>query len=704
MLLNRLRNFRDFAFAGLALVVSCAPGLAQNARSAFVRVSQIGYEAGHAPFRAYLMTTSPQIGTTFRVVNAKGDTVSQAGVGQRLGSWSNSDRLTYQVFALDFDAPGGDSYSISVSGPPSARSPVFPVDSPGRLYSGLLLNTRFFYETERDGPDYRPNALRSAPGHLNDAHAAVYLTPPLDDNDLIATTDKPLTSTGAVIDAAGGWWDAGDYMKYVETISYTVALLEIGIRDFPGQMGSEAPADPPAPPAAISYAGHEVGSPASSDFTNEAEFGLRFLLKMWDDRTRTLYYQVGNSQDWVNFPYLSDYDIWRLPQADDNWDGCSVSAKFICNRPAFVAGLAGSKISPNLAGRLAADFAVCYVLNRSAKPNVADRCLKNAEDIYELADTSLADPANSVGAGTCKPGCLLTIIPFDGYPETVWDDDMELGATELYFALRLARERSALPPALLHSNPMHYLGQAAHFAHNYVSRIYDTGNADTLNLYDVSGLAHFELYRALHLAGNPSGLAISEAGIREQLLKQVGAAVSQAKSDAWGFGAPWTGDTVSHGAGVSVMASEAYFLTGNHDYDVYAQRWMANILGADPWGSSFIVGDGSATFPNCIQHQVANLAGALNGTSGGTPVLWGAVSEGPASGATSGLLDGMIPCPANGIDSFKRFNGNDGAFQPAQVSVYEDNVQSYSTTEPAIDLTSTSFLMWSWRLAGRPSD
>ena len=49
----------------------------------------------------------------------------------------------------------------------------------------------------------------------------------------------------------------------------------------------------------------------------------------------------------------------------------------------------------------------------------------------------------------------------------------------------------------------------------------------------------------------------------------------------------------------------------------------------------------------------------------------------------------MIACPANGVDSFAIFNGN-GA-------VYQDNVQSYSTTEPAIDLTATSFLMWSWR-------
>ncbi len=241
MLSNRFYRFRDLALAGLALIASCAPGLAENGRSAFVRVSQIGYEAGHAPFRAYLMTTAPQNGTRFRVLDAKGSTAFQADVGPHLGSWSNSERLIYQVFALDFDVPGCDTYTISVSGPQSARSPAFPVDSPGRLYSGLLLNTKFFYETERDGPNYRPNALRSAPGHLNDSHATVYLTPPLDDNDLIATTGKPLAANGAVIDAAGGWWDAGDYMKYVETISYTVALQEIGIRDFPGQMGSEAP-------------------------------------------------------------------------------------------------------------------------------------------------------------------------------------------------------------------------------------------------------------------------------------------------------------------------------------------------------------------------------------------------------------------------------------------------------------------------------
>jgi hypothetical protein len=62
----------------------------------------------------------------------------------------------------------------------------------------------------------------------------------------------------------------------------------------------------------------------------------------------------------------------------------------------------------------------------------------------------------------------------------------------------------------------------------------------------------------------------------------------------------------------------------------------------------------------------------------------------------------MNRCPKNGVDTFKIFNGNDGKYSRSKEAVYRDNVQSYSTTEPGIDLTSTSFLMWSWRMAGSP--
>ena len=36
--------------------------------------------------------------------------------------------------------------------------------------------------------------------------------------------------------------------------------------------------------------------------------------------------------------------------------------------------------------------------------------------------------------------------------------------------------------------------------------------------------------------------------------------------------------------------------------------------------------------------------------------------------------------------------------------MYKDNVEFYSTVEPAIDLTAPSFLMLAWRIAGQPAD
>jgi endoglucanase len=717
-------------FLGL---LACAPRLL--AEPAYVRVNQAGYEAGSAPFRAYLMSPVAETGATFQVINSKGETVHSGRIGASalLGTWGHSEKVTYNVYALDFDVPGGDLYTIKVSGPKAVTSPAFAVDSSETLYSGLLLNTLFFYETQRDGAHFIPNALRNAPGHLKDWNAHVYNAPALDSNDFIDNVPPtpPLVSAGLPnIDAGGGWWDAGDYEKYVETVSYTAALMQIGIRDFPNQMGADAPVNPPAPPGSISYAGNSgAGAPASSDFSEEAKFGVDWLMKMWDDKTKTLYYQVDNTQDWDYYgegdpssaagncggtydsPYclITEYDIWTLPQAADHfWQSgdpraCDpLTTFYICNRPVYVAGPAGSPISPNLAGRLAADFALCYQLHRVSHPSLANQCLTDAEDVFALADTSYPDPAPAKYGGTCG-NCLLTIAPFDGYPENVWDDDMELGATELYFALQSAGGAKNLPAGLPHTNAMDYLQAAATFAHNYITRIYDNGFTDTLNLYDVSGLAHFELYRALEMAGNPRGLAVSQARIRAQFLRQVADAITQAGTDAWGFGYGWSyGDSTSHGAGLSVMASEAAYLAHTKRYDTYAQRWLGNILGANAWGSSFIVGDGS-TFPNCIQHQVANLAGALDGTSGGTPILWGAASEGPGGSATSGVVDGMILCPANGVDTFKKFNGSDGVFGASQLAVYQDNMQSYSTTEPGIDLTATSFLMWSWRLARHPS-
>lgn len=638
---NSVRSVPAFLVV-LALATFLWPSAA-TAQSSFVRVHQTGYVA-NAPKRAYLMSSASSSGASFSVLNSNGSPVYSAAIGASQGSWGG---FTH-VYALDFDtvtSPG--IYTVSVIGSISSTSPSFSIDTGENLYSTLLENTLYFYENERDGANFITTPLRTAAGHLNDEKAKVYFTPTFNKKD----NAGPLTPTGAVIDASGGWWDAGDYMKFVETHSYVVALMLVGARDFPNQMGA--------------------GS-MTSNFTSEAKFGLDWLQKMWDDSSKTFYYQVAVASGGHN--YVGDHDIWRLPQVDDTYQNCISPYEYICNRPVFqnAAGGAGASISPNLAGRLAASLAECYQVFKTSNPSYADQCLLSAEHIFDLANTS--------------PGTLLTTGPHDFYPETEWRDDLEFGATELYFAL----QPGSLPPGLLHTDPLFYLTAAANWAHAYITGPNDA--ADTLNLYDVTGLAHFELYRAISLAGNPTGLAVTQAALLADLKKQLDKAVTQAGKDPFGFGFPWNVyDTTSHGFGLVVMAHEYDNLTSGTTYAAYASRWLANVLGTNAWGTSLVVDDGS-TFPLCMQHQVTNL---IPSPPNGPPFLKGAVVEGPNSFAARGTLANMVACPPNGVDQFSQFNGN-GA-------VYEDNVQSYSTVEPAIDLTASSFLAFSWVISGAPS-
>jgi endoglucanase len=627
--------------AAAALCIAAAP--ASGAPEGFVRVDQLGYPST-AHKRAYLMTSAVDGGASYALRRVSdGATVFTGTVGASLGAWSSG--FPY-VYALDFDslnAPG--TYLIQVTGAVPASSPAFTLDSAANLYAAPLANSLAFYRAERDGPQFIPSPLRTAAAHLNDASAATYLTPKVRAD---GSFKGDLSALGSHIDASGGWWDAGDYLKFVQTTSYAVDLLLTGVRDFPAQMGATA---------------------GGSDFTAEARFGLEWLLRMWDDPTRTLYYQVGIGSG--NAATAGDHDIWRLAQADDSYGGSDPLYRYIRNRPVFRAAPAGSPISPNLAGRDAAAFALGYQVYRHSDPSFAERCLIAAEHIFDLANVH---PKRH----------LLTALPFGFYPERQWRDDLELGATELANALA----EGPLPGGLPRSSPTYYLSAAASWAHAYIKK--SRASSDPLNLYDVSGLAHYELYRAITRAGSPPGLAVTPAQLLDNLRAQLDAAVAQSSRDPFGFGFPWnTADTASHGAGLSVMASEYDQLSGSSAYAAWSGRWLANVLGANAWGSSFIIGDGW-TFPRCPQHQVANLAGSLDGSA---PVLAGAVVEGPNEAASAGVLEGMRPCPGDGLDRFAAFNGQ---------AVFKDDVQSFATVEPAIDLTASSPLALAWQITSPP--
>jgi endoglucanase len=139
------------------------------------------------------------------------------------------------------------------------------------------------------------------------------------------------------------------------------------------------------------------------------------------------------------------------------------------------------------------------------------------------------------------------------------------------------------------------------------------------------------------------------------------------------------------------MASELVELTGKDTYADWSGRWLANVLGANAWGVSLVVGSGT-TFPHCIHHQVANILGSLDGSP---PVLKGAVVEGPNGELfADGLQDGMRNCPPDDSDPFGQFDSKQAKFR--------DDVESFSTIEPAVDLSALSPLAFARQAAELP--
>ncbi|WP_350276538.1 glycoside hydrolase family 9 protein [Kribbella sp. HUAS MG21] len=577
--------------AGLVSGLVVGPlGAAEAAGGGVVRVNQLGYGAfdGKA---AYVMTRDAATGVRFQVVDRHGRRVLTGPIGADAGEWNATYRHVYQLDLSTLKTPG--SYRLEVPGAAAADFEVRA--SSARLRTGAKDKAVGFFTAQRDT------------AHHNDRAASVYETPEFAGPDTDQTVGE-LRQLGGPVDVSGGWYDAGDYLKFTHIAAYSDSLLWASARDR-----------------------------RDRTVLAEARHGLDWLDRMWDERTRTLYIQVGVGTGNVEGTFIGDHDIWRLPGVDDNLT--DPSERHLRNRPVFRAAVPGQPISPNLAGRTAAAFA----LAAQVEPNraTARRHLETAAQIFAQAKTE-------------NVGQLVTSLPFAFYPETAWRDDLELGATELALAARRLGDRRAGA----------WLRRAGHWATQYLEH---EAGGDTLNLYDVSALAHADLIRA---ASADRPLVRRLAGdLRAQL--EIGAA--RAKGDPFRAGAQYDNfDAVPHAFGLAATARLYRQTTGDRRYDDFGQQQLDWTFGANPWGVSFMIGVGR-TAERCPHHQIANITGRE---------LTGAVVNGPNSAGLfeEGLgdhLDGMNPCPADGVDRYAEFTGRG--------SRYVDDVRSWQASEPADD-------------------
>lgn len=182
------------------------------------------------------------------------------------------------------------------------------------------------------------------------------------------------------LDLSGGWYDAGDHVKFGLPMAYSVTMLDWGL---------------------IQYQQDYVNSGQYQYLLNNIRWATDYFLKA-NPSPNVLYGQVGD------------------PNADHNFWGPAEVMQDIMNRPSYAitASCAGS----DLAGETAAALASASIIFKASNPTYASTLLTHAENLYTFADTYRGIYSN----------CITAAQGF--YTSSGYNDELVWGAIWLYEA------------------------------------------------------------------------------------------------------------------------------------------------------------------------------------------------------------------------------------------------------------------------------
>ena len=197
------------------------------------------------------------LGENFQILNEQGEVVFE---GELKGPVNNetADEVNYYADFTEFSEIG--TYTM-VSG---EAEESYPFTIGEGIYEDVLKASIKMLYLQRSGieleEEYAGDFARAA-GHLQDA-------------TIYGTTEKK--------EVTGGWYDAGDYGRYVSPGAITVADLFLAYEDFTDLFEAEG--------------GDAYGIPESGngvpDILDEARYELEWMLKMQDDATGGVYHKV----------------------------------------------------------------------------------------------------------------------------------------------------------------------------------------------------------------------------------------------------------------------------------------------------------------------------------------------------------------------------------------------------------------------------
>lgn len=162
-------------------------------------------QLGHYPDREKIAVTEGTFSGMFRVVDEQtGETVYENTAGETVASPFSGKMLT-QLDFTPFNKPG--AYRIFTENGNS--SPVFRIDE--NVLAPLAASALEAFTMQR-----------SEPGHP-DTSVMIH-----------ASSASPGRPEGTIISSPKGWYDAGDYNKYIVNASYTTGLVLAGYEKYPG--------------------------------------------------------------------------------------------------------------------------------------------------------------------------------------------------------------------------------------------------------------------------------------------------------------------------------------------------------------------------------------------------------------------------------------------------------------------------------------
>lgn len=420
----------------------------------------------------------------------------------------------------------------------------------------------------------------------------------------------------------GGWADASDFLQYVTTSATATYMLLAAHRDHPGGFAD-----------AFDARGMP-GKNGVGDALDEARHGLDWLLRMYPGGEE-MYNQIADDRD------HSYFDLMINDSTDYGWGKGRERPVYPCTgRPQ---GLFQHKNRStgfaSTAGKYASTFALAARLHA--------RDTRFARTLRERAMAAYALGRKYPGVCQTAPGRA----PYF-YEEDNWADDMELAAAELYALTKDARylregmEYAAMEPA----TPWMGADTARHY-----------------QWYPWHNNGHFALWLA-------TGARDAAAGTRERQAlagyyrRGIEAVVARA-DNGFRVGIPFIWCSSNLMTSFATQAMLYRRMTGDQRFREYEQAAIDWLFGANPWGTSMVVGYPSGG--TWARDPHSSHADRL-----GVHTILGGLLDGPVYRSIYQNLKGIS---LHDPDEFARFNTG--------FIVYHDDIGDYSTNEPIMDGT-----------------